>query len=68
MITVGKKVQCKPFNGVHLFGEPVSQEVIDGVIAHVNYDHRWFMVKYGENNQFRVCFNFHDLDKAVWLV
>lgn len=68
MITVGQKVQCKPYAGTRILGMGIVDEIAVGVVVYVNEDHRWFTVEYDTEHHFRVSFNFNDIDNLVWKI
>lgn len=68
-IKVGQKVICRPFYGLDMFDRAAQTQAFDAVVTHVNADHGWFQVEYGDDKKTRTCYRFDDIGtKAIRLV
>lgn len=54
MIKTGQKVTFKYYN-----------EILDGVVNYVHATNRWFNVRYGDDKNLLISFNFNDIGKDV---
>ena len=66
-IRIGQKVRFDPFETVFGFGVDDLRNEVEGTVAEIYWEHKWFSVEYGEPKQ-RTSFNFADIGKSVILV
>lgn len=64
MVKVGQKVSFDPFAHIQNNSDGSLRGRVTGYVAEVNYEHKWFSVKYGDP-VLRTSFKFCDIGKEV---
>lgn len=64
LISVGRKVEFDPFDGIRGFAAGDVRKLIAGTIVAVYRRHGWFLVEYGVH-KLKIGFKFQDVGQVV---
>ena len=66
MVKAGQKAVFDPFLHIQPHADGEYRGLVTGEVVEVNYEHKWFIVKYG-SPALRTSFKFSDIGKEVRL-